>query len=80
MATGKSLIAVTESGDQLEQLKALAKILATELDGFGAKAAEIASLARQYRETINQIAAIESDDDEGDAIDEIVKRRADRQS
>lgn len=80
MAACRSIRAVTESGSRLEQLKSLASLLAAELDGFSAKPAEIASLARQYRETINQIAAIEADDDEGDAIDEIVKRRADRQS
>ena len=72
--------AVTEQGTQLQQLKTLALTLAEKLDDDATDASHIASLARQYRETINQIAAIEGEDDEGDPVDEIVKRRADRQS
>ena len=79
MKRSNSVKAVTKSGTQLEQLKTLAMTLAEKLDDDMVDASHIASLARQYRETINQIAAIEADDDEGDEIDEIIKRRnADR--
>ena len=79
MPRRKSIKSVTRKGTQLEQLKTLALTLAENLDDPLIDPKNIASLARQYRETINQIAAIEGTDDEGDAIDEIFKRRnADR--
>ena len=69
MSRRKKIRTVTRSGTQLEQLKT------EKLDDPDTDPRNIASLARQYRETINQIASIEGEENEGDVIDEIFKRR-----
>lgn len=67
----RKLTAATKSGSRLEQLKALAIILAKQIDCPGEKD-NVASLAKQYRETILDIEEIEgmavSDDEIGDIL------------
>lgn len=75
MPRRKKVRTVTRSGSQLEQLKTLAMVLAEKLDDPRTDSRNIASLARQYRETVNQIAAIEGDKDDDDPLEEIIKRR-----
>lgn len=72
MARKKSLKAVTAGGDLLEALKTLALSLAEELDGENRGNA---NLARQYRETMKDIAELEGGADDGGEIGEIIKRR-----
>jgi hypothetical protein len=60
--------------NRLEQLKALRDVLAGAIDKKpGAR--DLASLAKQYRETIKEIEEIEAGTDETDEISEIIKRR-----
>ena len=70
------MVDVTKDGTRLEQLKALALVIADSID-MGDESHSMAQLARQYRETIREIAELEGDDDDGDEIAEILKRRAD---
>jgi hypothetical protein len=58
--------AVTESS-RVEQLRELLLILAKEIDG-GPGARDMASLARQYRETLKEIEEIEGANDDTDEI------------
>ena len=58
--------AVTESS-RVEQLRELLLILAKEIDD-GPGARDIASLARQYRETLKEIEEIEGANDDTDEI------------
>lgn len=55
---------VTANGTRLEQLKTLALVIAASIDA-GDESHSMAQLARQYRETIREIAELqgESDDD-----------------
>ena len=66
--------AVTESGTRLEQLKTLALVLADAIDN-GDGEHSMAQLARQYRETIAEIHALEDSDDDGDAIAKLIAKR-----
>lgn len=59
---GKMLDA-NATGDREQALRALAEYLADALDGTDDKRT-IASLARQYRETIEELEAISAADDE----------------
>lgn len=68
------MVDVTKNGTRLEQLKALALVIADSID-MGDESHSMAQLARQYRETIREIAELEGDDD-GDEIDAIIKQRA----
>ena len=66
---------VTKGGTRLEQLRALALVIAAEIDeGDGSHS--MAQLARQYRETIAEIAELEGDG-EDDEVAAIRRRRAD---
>lgn len=60
-------------GTRLDKLKALAKVLAQEIDEAESK--ELASLARQYRETLKEIEEIEGGSDLNDEIGEILSGR-----
>ena len=58
--------AITDSS-RVEQLKELLLILAKEIDD-GPGARDMASLAKQYRETLKEIEEIEGAEDETDEI------------
>lgn len=70
----KKLKTVTRRGTHLDQLKTLAEKLASQLDeavdqqGF-------AQLAKQYRETIGEIAEIEGYENSDDELSEILDSR-----
>lgn len=62
------------SQSRLSQLKELLLILAKEIDDEpGAR--DLASLARQYRETLREIEEIESEEDNSDEIAAILSER-----
>lgn len=73
MAT--TMTEVTKDGTRLEQLHALALVIAAEIDE-GDSSHSMAQLARQYRETIAEIAELEGDGDD-DEVAAIRRRRAD---
>lgn len=62
------------TGDRLTQLRALADELASRLDGTE-DVRTIASLARQYRETINDIAEATGIADEGGDVADLIRRK-----
>lgn len=62
------------TGDRLTQLRALADELASRLDGTE-DVRTIASLARQYRETINDIAEVTGVADEGGDVADLIRRK-----
>lgn len=74
----RKLVSATASGDRLDQLKTLAHELAISID-MAYKDADniktVASLAKQYRETIAEINEIEGDGDTDDEIGFILKER-----
>ena len=71
---GRDLIRdATEGYDELTGLKALADLLADELD-VCADVRLVPQLARQYRETLGRIAEIEGGVDEDDEIAAIILR------
>lgn len=72
-----SLKSITSTGSHIEQLKQLALMLAEQMDA-NPEPRVLAPIARQYRETINQINLIEGGDDDSDEIDAIINRKADR--
>ena len=69
---------VTDGGTLLECLKALANRLADEIDicraGDANDAKVLSCLARQYRETVIKIDALESGTDDNDEIATIILR------
>lgn len=69
----RKLTPATKNGTRLEQLKALAGILARKIDSPGERD-NVAQLAKQYRETTKEIEMIEgmavSDDEVGDVLAE----------
>lgn len=69
----KKLKTVTCKGTRLEQLKALAQILAEKLDD--PEEQNTAQLAKQYRETVNDIAEIEEYEDVDDELGRILSER-----
>lgn len=71
MATMKS---ITARGTRLEQLKALAKVLATGIDACKDCRA-LPQLTKQYRETIREIEEIEGAKDDTDEIGAILAQR-----
>lgn len=77
MAKRKNLKTVTAEGDLLEALKTLALNLADELEGENRGNA---NLARQYRETMKDIAELEGGESDGDEIGELLERRAERRA
>ena len=74
MADGR-MVEVTREGGRLEQLRTLALVIAEEID-LGDGTHSMSQLARQYRETIAEIAALEEDSDD-DEVAAIRRRRAD---
>lgn len=73
----KKLKSLTRKGTHLEMLKSLALLLAKELEEPTEKT-NIAMVAKQYRETLNEIDELEgankSDEDE---LGELLQRRSD---
>ncbi len=65
---------VTETGDRAAQLRELARTLALWMDSCES-ARDMASLARQYRETIRELEDIGGIDAE-DGLAQIISRRA----
>ena len=68
------MITETLNKDRLTQLKALLVVIAEAIDG-GPGARDLASLARQYRETIKEIEEIEGATIHDDEIAEILSER-----
>ena len=68
------MASVTCDGSRLEQLRTLALVLAEQIDS-GDDKHSMAQLARQYRETIREIAELEGEDDDGDAIAQLIAKR-----
>lgn len=64
----------TQNGGRPDQLKALARLLAQEIDGCEDCKA-LAQLAKQYRDTIREIEAIEGTGSNGDEIGEVLAER-----
>lgn len=68
------------SEDRLGKLKALAELLAAEMDKVK-YSKDLPPLAKQYRETIREIEELDGGDKEADEISEILgKRSADGKS
>ena len=67
-----ALQTVSDSG-RLDQLIELRDILAASIDKCDSMR-DLASLSRQYRETIREIETIESGEDDGDEIASIILR------
>ena len=72
----KRMASVTCDGTRLEQLRTLALVIAESIDD-GDESHSMAQLARQYRETIREIAELEGEDDDGDAIAQLIAKRSD---
>lgn len=69
-----SLQAITREGSAYDQLSELASLLASAIDECD-NPRELASLARQYRETVRAISHLSGDEEEGDAvIDELISQ------
>lgn len=66
---------VTARGNRLDQLKALAKVLAQEIDACE-DVRTLPQLARQYRDTIREIEEIEGGTQDGDEIGALLAQRA----
>lgn len=71
MAARTSMRAATEDGTRLDKLRALAMVLADELDS-GEEGRNTAQLAKQYRETLAEIDAIESTEGDPDGLGSIL--------
>ena len=67
------MVSITKNGTRLEQLKALALVIAEQIDA-GDESHSMAQLARQYRETLREITELEGEDDDGDAIAQIIAK------
>ena len=65
------MVDVTKDGTRLEQLRALALVIADTID-MGDESHSMAQLARQYRETIREIAELEAEYDDGDIISQLI--------
>lgn len=61
---------VTEDGTRAEQLRALALVIADQIDA-GDESHSMAQLARQYRETIAELEAVEGEAD-ADVLEDIL--------
>ena len=70
----KSLKTITAKGNRLDKLKAVATILAIQIDACEDRK-ELPQLVKQYRETIREIEEIEGMADDGDEISEILTER-----
>ena len=65
------MVEVTKDGTRLEQLRTLALVIADTID-MGDEGHSMAQLARQYRETIREIAELEAESDDGDIISRLI--------
>lgn len=65
------MVQITENGNRLEQLKTLALVIAESIDK-GDETHSMAQLARQYRETIREIAELEAENDGDDIISKLI--------
>ena len=63
MPSKQTMISVTEDGTRLDQLRTLALVIAESIDA-GDESHSMAQLARQYRETIREIAELEAENDD----------------
>jgi hypothetical protein len=70
----RNLAEINETGDRLEKLKELARILAETIDE-AKYAKDIPVLARQYRETLEEIELIEGNDGDEDEIAKLLQGR-----
>lgn len=70
----RKLSTATKTGTHLDQLKTLASILAKAIDD-PAENDNVASLARQYRDTIKEIETIEGTDTNDDDIAGLLSER-----
>lgn len=71
------MVEANASGDRLTALRALAAELSELMDGT-VDVRSMASLARQYRETLSDIDALSGADDDDGGIAEIIRRRTRR--
>lgn len=69
-----SLKSINKTGNRLEKLKELARVLAKEIDA-NIEPKALPQLAKQYRETLCEIEEIEGADNNGDEIAEILSER-----
>lgn len=67
------LVDLVDGNDRLEQLKQLAKILAENIDMCDSMR-DLASLSRQYRETLAEIDVLENGEDSDDEIAALILR------
>ena len=65
---------ITAKGPRLAQLKTLALVLAKSIDDCE-DARALPQLAKQYRETIQEIEEIQGGEADGDEIEEIIAQR-----
>ena len=65
---------VTAHGTRLDQLKALARVIAEQIDACDDLKA-LPQLARQYRETIREIEEIDGGKQDGDEIGTLLAQR-----
>ena len=76
MKKAMTLAEATANGIEREQLETLARILASAIDSAQYKK-DIAPLAKQYRETMDAIRALDGGDDGGDNdLDAIIAQSA----
>lgn len=76
MTEYESMRAAAISGTRLEQLRGLLARLGRAIDDCGATGdGNMATLARQYRETLREISELEGDGEENDPIAAIASRR-----
>ena len=85
MARTKKMSTITSTGNRLEQLKGLARILAEQIDVCSKDIIDgpkcMPQLSKQYRETIREIEEIEGAENNDDEIGEILsERKADGKS
>ena len=66
-----AMVDVTVNGTRLEQLRALALVIAETIDS-GDGDHSMAQLARQYRETVRDIELLEAERDDGDIISRLI--------
>lgn len=69
------LYTVSRKGNRLEQLKKLRDTLAKAIDTCESMR-DLATLSRQYRETIREIEEIEGANNHGDEVSDILGERA----
>ena len=67
----QTMLDVTMNGTRLDQLRALAQVLAKSIDE-GDENHSMAQITRQYRETIAEISVLEEMQDDGDELGEIL--------